>query len=35
MNGCSEDLRRKIVIAVGRGMSEAQASRTFDLGLSR
>ena len=34
MNGYSEDLRRKIVTAVERGMSEAQAARTFDVSLS-
>jgi transposase len=34
MNGYSEDLRRKIVSAVGRGMSKAQAARTFDVSLS-
>lgn len=34
MNGYSEDLRKKIVSAVGRGMSKAQASRTFEVGLS-
>ena len=34
MNGYSEDLRRKIVTAVGRGMSKAQAARTFDVSLS-
>ena len=34
MNGYSEDLRRKIVSAVGRGMSKSQAARTFDVSLS-
>jgi transposase len=34
MNGYSEDLRRKIVSAVERGMSKTQASRTFDVSLS-
>jgi transposase len=34
MNGYSEDLRRKIVSAVGRGMPKAQAARTFSLSLS-
>ena len=34
MNGYSEDLRQKIVSAVGRGMSKAQAARTFDVSLS-
>ena len=34
MNGYSEDLRKKIVSAVGRGMSKAQAARTFSVGLS-
>jgi transposase len=34
MNGYSEDLRRKIVSAVGRRMSKAQAARTFDVSLS-
>lgn len=34
MNGYSEDLRRKIVTAVKRGMSKAQAARTFDVSLS-
>ena len=34
MNGYSEDLRKKIVSAVGRGMSKAQAARTFEVGLS-
>lgn len=34
MNGYSEDLRRKIVTAVERGMSKAQAARTFDVSLS-
>ena len=34
MNGYSEDLRRKIVSAVERGMSKTQAARTFDVSLS-
>jgi transposase len=34
MNGYSEDLRQKIGSAVGRGMSKAQAARTFDVSLS-
>lgn len=34
MNGYSEDLRKKIVCAVRRGMSKAQAARTFEVGLS-
>ena len=34
MNGYSEDLRKKIVSAVGRGMSKAQAARTFSVSLS-
>ena len=34
MNAYSEDLRRKIVSAVGRGMTKAQAARTFSVGLS-
>jgi transposase len=34
MNGYSEDLRRRIVSAVERGMSKAQAARTFGLNLS-
>ena len=34
MNGYSEDLRRKIISAVDRGMSKAQAARTFGVSLS-
>jgi transposase len=34
MNGYSEDLRRRIVSAVERAMSKAQAARTFGLSLS-
>jgi transposase len=34
MSGYSEDLRRRIVSAVGGGMSKAQAARTFDVSLS-
>lgn len=34
MNGYSKDLREKIVSAVGRGMSKAQAARTFSVSLS-
>jgi transposase len=34
MNGYSEDLRRRIVSAVGRGMPKVQVARTFDVSLS-
>ena len=34
MSGYSEDLRRRIVSAVKRGMSKSQAARTFDVSLS-
>src|SRR5918994_3789968 len=34
MTGYSEDLRKKIVRAVERGMPKAQAARTFDVSLS-
>ena len=34
MNGYSEDLRQKVLSAVGRGMPKAQAARTFDVSLS-
>jgi hypothetical protein len=34
MNGYSEDLRPRIVSAVGRGMPKAQAARTFSVSLS-
>jgi transposase len=34
MNGYSEDLREKIVAAVGRGTSKIQAARTFGVSLS-
>src|SRR5918997_3832350 len=34
MNGYSEDLTRRIVSAVERGMSKAQAARSFDVSLS-
>jgi transposase len=34
MSGYSEDLRRKIVSAVGRGMSKSQAARTFSVSRS-
>jgi hypothetical protein len=34
MNSYSEDLRRKTVSAVGRGMPKAQAARTFSPSLS-
>ena len=34
MNGYSEDLRQKVVIAVGGAMSKAQAARTFGVSLS-
>ena len=34
MKAYSEDLRKKIVSAIERGMSKAQAARTFDVSLS-
>ena len=34
MRAYSEDLRKKIVTAIERGMSKAQAARTFDVSLS-
>jgi transposase len=34
MKAYSEDLRRKIVAAIERGMSKAQAARLFDVSLS-
>jgi transposase len=34
MKAYSEDLRKKIVIAVERGMPKAQAARLFDVSLS-
>ena len=34
MNGYSEDLRRRILSAVERVMSKAQAARTFGVSLS-
>jgi transposase len=34
MRAYSEDLRKKIVAATERGMSKAQAARTFDVSLS-
>jgi transposase len=34
MNGYSEDLRQKVVAAVGRGISKSQAARTFGVSLS-
>ena len=34
MNAYSLDLREKIVAAVGRGMSKAQAARTFEVGAT-
>jgi transposase len=34
MRAYSEDLRKKIVAALGRGMSKAEAARTFDVSLS-
>jgi transposase len=34
MSGYSEDLRSRIVSAVGGGMSKAQAARTFSVSLS-
>jgi transposase len=34
MRAYSEDLRKKIVAAIERGMSKAQAARLFDISLS-
>lgn len=34
MKSYSEDLRKKIVVAVGRGMSKSEAARLFDVSLS-
>jgi transposase len=34
MKAYSEDLRRKIVDALGRGMPKAEAARTFGVGIS-
>src|SRR5215212_3863358 len=34
MKAYSEDLRRKIVSAIERGMTKAQAARTFGVGIS-
>jgi transposase len=34
MKAYSEDLRRKIVDAIERGMTKAQAARTFGVGIS-
>jgi transposase len=34
MKACSEDLRKKIVDAIERGMPKAQAARTFGVGIS-
>jgi len=34
MRAYSEDLRKKIVAAIERGMPKAQAARTFDMSLS-
>ena len=34
MKAYSEDLRKKIVVAIERGMSKARAARTFDVSLS-
>src|SRR3712207_8976465 len=34
MRAYSEDLRKKIVAAIERGMPRAQAARTFDVSLS-
>jgi transposase len=34
MKAYSEDLRKKIVVAIERGMSKAQAARLFDVSLS-
>ena len=34
MRAYSEDLRKKIIAAIERGMSKAEAARTFDVSLS-
>jgi transposase len=34
MNAYSEDLRKKIVEAVGRGMPKVEAAKTFGVGIS-
>ena len=34
MKAYTKDLRRKIVEAIERGMSKAQAARTFGVGIS-
>jgi transposase len=34
MKAYSKDLRQKIVDALGRGMSKAQAARIFGVGIS-
>ena len=34
MNAYSEDLRKKIVEALGRGMGKSEAARTFSVSLS-
>jgi len=34
MNAYSEDLRKKIVQALGRGMGKSEAARTFSVSLS-
>ncbi len=34
MKAYSEDLRKKIVAAIERGMPKTQAARTFDVSLS-
>ncbi len=34
MRAYSKDLRKKIVVAIERGMSKAQAARLFDVSLS-
>jgi transposase len=34
MKAYSEDLRKKIVDAIGRGMPKAEAARTFGVGIS-
>ena len=34
MRAYSEDLRKKIITAIERGMSKAEAARTFDVSLS-
>lgn len=34
MKAYSKDLRKKIVDTIGRGMSKAEAARTFEVGIS-